>query len=285
MKQLNRIGIGGEYPLSAAIIAAHSNESNRGRNMAIAFASQGLGNLFAPLIILLLLVTGVPLDYTWRVGFVFPLLPLLVTLPFRVVMAKEEQERIIQSHSKLSLLTATLPDRAATFKRHLPQLFGTCMTWLLFDISFYGNALFSGVFINLLGLGGHGTAFQQTTNITKAMLLIAAMGLPGYIASIFLAERVGRKRLQLIGFVALAILFFVMGIIQTQLVKIPALFIFIYGLTFFFSNCGPNTTTYVLSAELFPPEIRATCNGISAARSAFHFQSFFKKISSNYFFS
>lgn len=38
-----------------------------------------------------------------------------------------------------------------------------------------------------------------------------------------------------------------------------------YALSFFFSNLGPNTTTYVLSAETFPTEIRATCHGLSAA--------------------
>jgi len=34
---------------------------------------------------------------------------------------------------------------------------------------------------------------------------------------------------------------------------------------FFFSNMGPNTTTYVLSAEAFPRDARSTSHGISAA--------------------
>ena len=44
-----------------------------------------------------------------------------------------------------------------------------------------------------------------------------------------------------------------------------ALFYTLYGLSFFFSNMGPNTTTFVIPAELFPTAIRSTCHGISAA--------------------
>uniref|UniRef100_A0A7N2MUR5 Phosphate transporter n=1 Tax=Quercus lobata TaxID=97700 RepID=A0A7N2MUR5_QUELO len=39
----------------------------------------------------------------------------------------------------------------------------------------------------------------------------------------------------------------------------------LYGLTFFFSNFGPNTTTFIVPAELFPTRFRTTCHGISGA--------------------
>ncbi|KAL6214959.1 hypothetical protein ACLB2K_014391 [Fragaria x ananassa] len=42
-------------------------------------------------------------------------------------------------------------------------------------------------------------------------------------------------------------------------------FIVIYGLTFFFANFGPNSTTFVVPAEIFPARFRSTCHGISAA--------------------
>ncbi|CDP04084.1 unnamed protein product [Coffea canephora] len=40
---------------------------------------------------------------------------------------------------------------------------------------------------------------------------------------------------------------------------------FLYALTFFFSNFGPNTTTFTVPAELFPARFRSTCHGISGA--------------------
>jgi len=72
--------------------------------------------------------------------------------------------------------------------------------------------------------------------------------------------------MQLQGFIAVGVLFLVMGLALTQLEHTyHVLFILLYGLTFFFSNFGPNTTTYVLPAESFPTLVRATCHGISAA--------------------
>ena len=38
-----------------------------------------------------------------------------------------------------------------------------------------------------------------------------------------------------------------------------------YALTFFFANFGPNATTFIIPAELFPARLRSTCHGISAA--------------------
>ncbi|MCL7026049.1 hypothetical protein MKW94_029131 [Papaver nudicaule] len=42
-------------------------------------------------------------------------------------------------------------------------------------------------------------------------------------------------------------------------------FITMYTLTFFFANFGPNSTTFVVPAEIFPARLRSTCHGISAA--------------------
>lgn len=39
----------------------------------------------------------------------------------------------------------------------------------------------------------------------------------------------------------------------------------LYSLTFFFANFGPNATTFVVPAEIFPARLRSICHGISAA--------------------
>lgn len=51
--------------------------------------------------------------------------------------------------------------------------------------------------------------------------------------------------------------------------QLPALYAFIYGLTFFAQNFGANSTTYIIPSLLFPLEHRATCHGISAAAGKF----------------
>jgi PHS family inorganic phosphate transporter-like MFS transporter len=145
--------------------------------------------------------------------------------------------------------------------------------WFLFDISFYGNSLFNASIMALLNFSGD--ALQQTVLFS---LVISAIGLPGYgikyntfssvryFMSIIFADRLGRKNIQMLGFCMMTIIFTVMGAgFQKLSTDLPILFIALYGATFFFSNFGPNVTTYTITAELFPNEIAATCFGISAA--------------------
>jgi nitrate/nitrite transporter NarK len=42
-------------------------------------------------------------------------------------------------------------------------------------------------------------------------------------------------------------------------------FLLLFGATYFFSEFGPNTTTFVYPAEIFPVQVRTTCHGIAAA--------------------
>jgi PHS family inorganic phosphate transporter-like MFS transporter len=42
-------------------------------------------------------------------------------------------------------------------------------------------------------------------------------------------------------------------------------FVFLYCLTNFFQNFGPNTTTFIIPGEIFPTRYRSTAHGISAA--------------------
>ena len=89
--------------------------------------------------------------------------------------------------------------------------------------------------------------------------------MPGYILTIFFLDAVGRRRLQLVGFLVLGVLYVVIGFAYGPLQTVPAVFIILYGSTFLFSNFGPNATTYIIPGEVFPSEIKATCHGLSSA--------------------
>jgi PHS family inorganic phosphate transporter-like MFS transporter len=117
------------------------------------------------------------------------------------------------------------------------------------------------------------------------------MALPGYWVGVLLIEGAytGRKNTQLVGFIALSMNYAVMGYIFEDIKQMPSLFLskfylifnfyfisffffffffhylVLYGLTFFITNAGPNTTTFVLPSESFPTRIRATYHGVSAA--------------------
>lgn len=67
------------------------------------------------------------------------------------------------------------------------------------------------------------------------------------------------------GFIMLTICFAVLGGAYTQLKTQSAAFVVIYSLAQFFFNFGPNTTTFIYPAEVFPTAVRTTAHGISAA--------------------
>jgi hypothetical protein len=46
-------------------------------------------------------------------------------------------------------------------------------------------------------------------------------------------------------------------------------FLIAYGISYFFTEFGPNVTTFVLPGELFPVSVRATGHGISAGVGKF----------------
>jgi PHS family inorganic phosphate transporter-like MFS transporter len=69
------------------------------------------------------------------------------------------------------------------------------------------------------------------------------------------------------GFLFMAVVFLAIGIpyIKHWQNHIDLGYKVLYGLIFFFSNFGPNTTTFIVPAELFPARFRSTCHGISGA--------------------
>jgi len=63
----------------------------------------------------------------------------------------------------------------------------------------------------------------------------------------------------------MTLLYGALGIGWTSLIHHQALLIILYGGTFFFSNYGPNSITFMLPSLTFSEECRSTLNGICAA--------------------
>ncbi|GJE93815.1 phosphate permease [Phanerochaete sordida] len=204
-------------------------------------------------------------------------------------------------------------------------LFACAYAWFAVDVAFYGvglntDTLFCSIGIaqsvigctlpsaadgmihagtNITMSGGHTlvstvitpqNVFNDLRDLAAANLLFSGVGLvPGYWVTFLLIEHrwFGRKRIQLIGFAALALLFVVIGTVfpaatkhlgTTRPTSEPAgahelfgahagthvmLALFIFAA--FFMNFGPNATTFMVPGELFPTRYRSTCHGLSAA--------------------
>ncbi|KAJ2749882.1 hypothetical protein H4S06_004512 [Coemansia sp. BCRC 34490] len=166
--------------------------------------------------------------------------------------------------------------RAKTFAqyfgewRHLKVLLGTSIAWFALDVAFYGINLNSSIVIEAIGFAGHITEDKPSKYIIRNCLgsiIINLLGsVPGYWISVFTIEKLGRKRIQLMGFAALTILYIVIGFAYHKILdkSIPG-FVVLFTLAQLFQNFGPNVTTFVIPGEVFPTRFRATAHGISAA--------------------
>jgi len=161
--------------------------------------------------------------------------------------------------------------QALKLKRYWGRILGTAGGWFLFDITFYGNSLFQSVVLDQV-FGNHATSAPLSgglqRNLCFQMVIIGAIGLPGYYISVCLMDRLGRRNIQIQGFFFMAVLFLLLGLLYETLTRSTSgrvVMLILYGLTFFFSNFGPNSTTFILPSETFPENIRTTLNGFSAA--------------------
>ncbi|KAG8780079.1 hypothetical protein FRC12_023489 [Ceratobasidium sp. 428] len=149
--------------------------------------------------------------------------------------------------------------------RHAKLLIGTALSWFLVDIAFYGINLNTSVVLQQIGFDGAGNnAWHKMFRISTGNLIITALGfVPGYYVTVFTVEWLGRKFIQVQGFIMSSVFLAILAA-KFHTLSTPA-FIVCFALMQFFFNFGANATTYMYPAELFPTRYRAFAHGISAA--------------------
>jgi MFS transporter, PHS family, inorganic phosphate transporter len=269
------VGIGGEYPLAASSTAEDSTSvPERNKRVALTFSLQGVGSLTAALLgnlIIQALADGPKdmndkqrLEIVWRLLFGLGVLPACVVAYWRITAEETEaykanMERDAANTRKHGAQSA-MAKLKFIFKNYGVGLLGTAGTWFLFDIVFYAQNLFSASILSVIGVKD-----APLRVVTAENAFVALLALPGYYVAVYFINRMGRKLIQLQGFVFMTILFLVLAIWWDSIKKHAVLFIILYGAALFFSNFGPNTSTFVMPTEMFPTPIRATCHGFSAA--------------------
>jgi len=144
-------------------------------------------------------------------------------------------------------------------RRLLRWLIGASIAWFLFDLVYYGNTISSPIIVKLVA--PHATLITQTAYI---LAIFAVAALPAYFLAAWTIDRIGRRRMQTGGFVLIALSFFGLWLIPSATTTV-APFLVLFGATYFFSEFGPNTTTFVYPAEIFPVRVRTSSHGIAAA--------------------
>ncbi|GLJ42663.1 hypothetical protein SUGI_0884360 [Cryptomeria japonica] len=297
-------GIGGDYPLSATIMSEYANKKTRGAFLAAVFAMQGFGILTGGVVSLIVstafgkyekdsqnLIPVHQADYVWRIILMLGAVPAALTFYWRLKMPETARytalvaKNVKQAAADMSkVLKVDIEENqtkmqskepefglfsAQFLRRHGLHLLGTASTWFLLDVAFYSQNLFQKDMFSAVHwipkpAGMH--AIQEVYEISKAQALIAIVSIiPGYWFTVALIDRIGRFAIQLMGFFFMSLFMFVLGVKYEYWKMHKIGFVVLYALTFFFANFGPNSTTFIVPAEIFPARLRSTCHGISAA--------------------
>ncbi|KAI0017260.1 phosphate permease [Xylariomycetidae sp. FL0641] len=145
-------------------------------------------------------------------------------------------------------------------------LLGTAGSWFCLDVAFYGLSLNNATILDVIGFstsGANNTYEYLYRTAIGNLIIVLAGAVPGYWVSVATLDTLGRKTIQMGGFVILTILFIVMGFAYNHISGNGLLAI--YVLAQFFFNFGPNMTTFIIPGEVFPTRYRSTSHGISAA--------------------
>ncbi|PQQ07466.1 inorganic phosphate transporter 1-4-like [Prunus yedoensis var. nudiflora] len=292
-------GIGGDYPLSATIMSEYANKKTRGAFIAAVFAMQVSAafkhNFPAPSYEADAAASIFPqADYVWRIILMFGALPALLTYYWRAKMpetarytalvAKNAKQAAADMSKVLQVEVEAEQEKIEQqggndfglfskdfLSRHGWHLLGTTSTWFLLDIAFYSQNLFQKDIFSAIGWIPKAktmSALEEVFKIARAQTLIALCStVPGYWFTVAFIDRIGRFTIQIMGFFFMTVFMFALAIPYQHwtLRENRVGFVVIYSLTFFFANFGPNATTFVVPAEIFPARLRSTCHGISAA--------------------
>jgi PHS family inorganic phosphate transporter-like MFS transporter len=273
------LGIGGDYPVSAVLMSEYSNRHDRGKLVGLVFSMQALGLIVGPLIAMALLGGGVSNDLTWRLLLAFGALPALCVVYLRAKMPESPRfearvrgssaevidhlERYsggtIKASPTLREQTESMSLRSfLTNSRMLRLIVATAGAWFLFDYAYYGNTLSLPAILK--DVDPTATLVQK---LALSLLLFAVFAVPGYVLAIMKMDKLGHRRLQLLGFAVMALSFVALAAIR-PLTELVGPFIAVFGISYFFIEFGPNTMTFVLPSEVFPTSVRTTGHGIAA---------------------
>ena len=297
------LALGCDYPTAHLVISESIASKDRGKLVLSAFAFQAIGALVGTVVGFLIL-SNLPEIGAWRWMYATAIVPAMLVVLGRLRIsdsghwlmsqgrkaeAEAEVARLLEREPpypkevRLADLSAseqaaaarvrrtggwrelfTSPNRRATILASVP--------WFLQDLGTYGIGIFTPTI--LVKVIGHEDIAAQNVSALIARDILAAKGaalldvllIVGILAAVLLADRVGRIRLQVIGFIGCAA---GLGLATLSLQAAePTRSILLFGgfmLFNFMTNVGPNAQTYLLAGEVFPTEVRGKGAGFAAA--------------------
>lgn len=293
------VALGCDYPTAHMIISESIPSASRGKLVLAAFGFQALGALGGTGIGYLVL-SFMPTLEAWRWMYATAIVPAVIVTVGRffitespswlyvrgkVDMAQEATRRLL--HRKPAYpADISLQQAAEEAEKHgglaqylqlfnLKNLRATIFSsapWFLQDLGTYGIGIFTPTIL-AVALGSKPDHVRSVSDLimndilaAKGAALTTSLLIVGILFAVMLADRFGRVKLQVVGFVGCAVGLFIAALSGNFDGSSKTMLIFAGFMLFnFMTNVGPNAQTYLLAGEVFPTSIRGAGAGFAAA--------------------
>ncbi len=289
------VGIGADYPISVAYITENMPARLRGRMVIGAFSFQSVGALLGALAGWIIIwgfqqtAPDLATGYAWRwmlgVGIALSVLVGGLRLLFLLespsyYLAKGEYAAASEAASQLLEKSVVLkPDSpsgvdkqaAASTSLSYGDLFSSAyirqtalasIPWFLQDIATYGIGIFTPTIIATLAFSQESSLLMREMASARGAAMVNVFLVVGFLIAVLLVDRVGRIPLQIVGFIGMAVGLCLLSFSGSTQIGLLFTGFIVFNLMM---NLGPNSTTFLLSGEVFPPAIRASGAGLAGA--------------------
>ncbi len=299
------LALGCDYPTAHMVISESIPSSCRGRLVLSAFGFQAVGALVGTGVGYLILHEQPDLT-AWRWMYATAIIPAVLVIIGRffipdsghwlvsrgkVALAEREVSRLLRRkppYPKKITLGATSEETAQEHKPSIKKMIQgykglftgkirrstilAAVPWFLQDLGTYGIGIFTPTI--LASAIGHKTEHPHNIAALIHNDMLAAKGaafidvllLIGIVVAVLLVDKVGRIKLQTIGFIGCGI-----GLLMASLslgASGTTELVYLFGgfmLFSFMTNLGPNAMTYLLAGEVFPTHARGKGAGFAAS--------------------
>jgi len=293
------LALGCDYPTAHMVISENIPSANRGKLVLGAFGFQALGALAGTGVGSVVLIAD-PTLTAWRWMYATAMLPALAITVARFFVVESANwlavrgdheaaeksvirllRRVPQYPTNIQLSRHAIRSDGESGSRTFRALFDrrnrratifASLPWFIQDLSTYGIGIFTPVIL-AAAIGGGPDHIRSLSDLitsdiiaSKGAALIDVLLLVGIAFAVVLADRVGRIKLQIFGFIGCAVGLLIASFSADVGGEAKIVLIFTGFMLFdFMTNLGPNAQTYLLAGEVFPTEVRGMGAGFAAA--------------------
>lgn len=295
------LALGCDYPTAHLVISESIHSNCRGRLVLGAFAFQAVGALAGTAVGYIILKVNEDIS-DWRLMYACAILPTILVVIGRFFVTQSPQwlmsrGRVAEAEKEILRLLRRAPQYPKTVRlkkvfddepereRHKPKfqkLFKkkhrratilASVPWFLQDLGTYGIGVFTPTILAsiLVQTNEHERNLADVINndmiAAKGAAFLDILLLVGIVCAVFLADKIGRMRLQIFGFFGCAA-GLLLAAFSTHMLPGAGQTVLIFSgfmLFNFMTNLGPNAMTYLIAGEVFPAGIRGSGAGFAAS--------------------